>query len=91
MARPTPGQPPAGHPSRGGAPQALTVALTFLFLIPPLLLALWGGIEILRGAYAPWQWPWGVFFLGVALSPLLIVVGRRGVRLSNGSRTRPGG
>lgn len=60
--------------------QRPTLAMTLLLLVPPLLLSLWGGIVILRSAHAPWQWPWGVFFIAVAFCPLLVVLGRRGLR-----------
>jgi hypothetical protein len=89
----TPDELPPTHPWRDvtvrqTGMRGLTLALTLVFLIPPLLLALWGGIEILRSAYAPWQWPWGVFFIGVALSPLLIALGRRGVNLGESPQDR---
>lgn len=58
----------------------LNLLLTLLLLVPPLLLCLWGGFEILRNAEAPWQWPWGVFFLAAAFSPLLMLLGRAGLR-----------
>lgn len=66
----------------------LNLAMTLLLLAPPLILALWGGFEILRHAHAVWQWPWGVFFIAVALCPLLIAIGRRGVRESDAPSER---
>lgn len=76
---------PAWRDARGRPPgtRALSLALSLLLLVPPLVLALWGGFEILRNAHAPWQWPWGVFFLAVAACPLLIALGRRGLRESD--------
>lgn len=60
--------------------RGLSLVLTVLLLAPPLLLALWGGLKILLYAEAVWQWPWGIFFLAVAFCPLLIVLGRAGLR-----------
>lgn len=72
--------------ARPGGIGGLSLVVTLLFLIPPLLLALYAGLKILLAAEALWQWPWGLFFLAVALCPLLIVAGRAGLREEDAPR-----